>query len=139
MANRDTTHNLNTSNSDSECESPDQRVNRFLSVFDPEEIKKFAQMNTSIVEEDENCAVEVPARASGKPDSKKPAKTNAQVSDAKNDKKIKTYHDGSGIPQNVKAEIIRNIIRNIDVDGYVNKMLASDIVEIKLDEKYFEF
>ena len=129
MANRDT-------NSDSECESPDQRVSRFLSVIDPEEIKKFAQLNTSIAEEDENFA-EAPARASGKPDAKKQSGKNNAASDGKQDGylKIKNYHDGSGIAQNVKAEIIRSIIRNLDVDGYVNKMMSLDIVEFKLDEK----
>jgi len=126
MANRETS--LNTSNSDSECKVSDQRVSRFLSTIDPEEIKKFAQLNSSIAEEDESFDG-APARPPVKADTKKQSAKN--ISDGKQDKlKIKSYHDGSGIPQNVKAEIIRSIIQNLDVDGYVNKMMSSDIVEI---------
>jgi hypothetical protein len=47
--------------------------------------------------------------------------------------KLKSYHDGCGIPQNVKADIIRSILKDYNIDYYVNKFVGSDVAEIKLD------
>ena len=48
-------------------------------------------------------------------------------------KKIRSYFGGAGLAQDVKAEIIRNILKDYNIDHYVNKYTSKDIVKIKLD------
>ena len=46
------------------------------------------------------------------------------------------YRNGNGLPQQVRAEIIRNIIKNFNLEKYISQFKAEYIVEIELDKKY---
>lgn len=52
--------------------------------------------------------------------------------------KLRSYHDGLGIPQNVKADIIRSILKDYNTEYYVNKFTYRDIAIIKLDPHNIE-
>ena len=112
-----------------------QRVTRFLSVFNPEEIQQFARLNNSIQEEDENMPTAANKHNGKGNDQKITKQINSKEHDDEEKAKLRAYHDGTGIPQNVKTEIIRDILRNLNVEEHVNKTLSRDIIEIKLDDQ----
>lgn len=53
----------------------------------------------------------------------------------KHHQKIRYYHDGSGLSQTARANIIKDIIKNFDLNKYLNDFKSSHIVELKLDKK----
>ena len=140
------------------------RVERFLSVYElPPEVLLFTQQNyprigsektkdKSIIDVDQSSSSG--SRVFNKPKSPelvknihnldlKPKKsitevsviTNAYKLSLPNVKKVKTYHNGTGLSQTVKAEIIRNIIKNLDVDKYVKDFKAENATVIKVRSK----
>ncbi len=48
---------------------------------------------------------------------------------------IRHYHNGSGLTQAAKREIIKSIIKNFDMNKYLQEFKESQIVEVKLDRK----
>jgi hypothetical protein len=45
---------------------------------------------------------------------------------------------GNGLSQQVRAEIIRNIIKNFNLENYINQFKSDYVIEIELDKKYFK-
>jgi hypothetical protein len=44
---------------------------------------------------------------------------------------------GTGLSQTAKAQIIKDIIRNYDIDRFMNQLRAKEVVQIKLNKKLF--
>lgn len=109
--------------------------------------------NNSIDEEDENeqdpsAVNQTKTRES---DSKQPE--NAKSKDLKTKKKQQTKNKsssvsfnsqmklfglqgvGSGLSQTAKAQIIKDIIRNYDIDMFIDQLRAKDVVQIQLNRK----
>ena len=43
---------------------------------------------------------------------------------------------GNGLSQQVRAEIIKNIIKNFNLENYINQFKSNFVIEIELDKKY---
>lgn len=68
-------------------------------------------------------------------------KNNKTLCDKKSKKKtvetVKFYYNGSTLSQQAKAQIIKNIIDNYDLDKYLNEFKSKYYVDIIFDKKYF--
>jgi hypothetical protein len=142
---------------------PKSRVDRFLSISVDDAsilLGNFSSLQPIIGEEEEFSLETVPLpkinevgsnldiqasqkkieeqnTSSEKKGTKKPV-TKINDDDKIKSNKLRSYHDGTGIPQNVKADIIRSILRDYNTEYYVNKFTHRDIAIIKLDPQYIK-
>lgn len=126
------------------------RVDRFLSIVEiPPEIlwltqQKFAQKfqnmpevdETKLDEVDEEKLVESNVESTKK--GKKHAKKTNKLKTDKNKAGSRSFRDGSTLTQEVKAQIIKDIIRNYDLDLYIKEAKARDVVQIEYKKKFKE-
>jgi hypothetical protein len=142
---------------------PKSRVDRFLSISVDDAsilLGNFSSLQPIIGEEEEFSLETVPLPKINEVDSNLDVQVSQKKIEVKNsstekkatkkpvskinddDKiksnKLRSYHDGTGIPQNVKADIIRSILRDYNTEYYVNKFTHRDIAIIKLDPQYIK-
>ena len=126
--------------SDTLSNPPKSRVDRFLSLYVDEtsillENLKSSQ-NFATQKKNENLTKEKAKRVNSF-DFK--AEKKSEVLNAKlfiENKRKPSYHSGEGLPQNLKANIIRSILADYNVEYYVNKFTSCDAALIKLDPLY---
>ena len=126
------------------------RVDRFLSIVEiPPEIvwltqQKFAKQFQDMMEEiDENNleketkepSKEEQEKESKKVDSVKPKKTTKQKKKKTNEKTNKNNFALSGLTQEMKAQIIKDIIRNYDIELFIKEARARDVIQIEIKKK----
>lgn len=137
-------------NSSSESPSINRRprVDRFLSIVEiPPEVvwlsqQKFAkQFSMPDIEE---TAIDETKATEAEPEVKKleqilKKKTNKKVKkiDNKGKNSSRSNLNGSTLSQETKARIIKDIIRNYDIDYFMDELRAKDIVQIQLNKKLF--
>ncbi len=123
------------------------RVERFLSIFEvPPEVLLYQQQiqqkygGQSEMEETNKNKVDIDSKI--RKTSKNlvnlklgAAKKKPESTDKNKNMPSKFYRNGNGLPQQVRAEIIRSIIKNFNLDKYINQFKTEYVVEIELDKK----
>jgi hypothetical protein len=118
------------------------RVERFLSICEiPPEILMYQQeMQRKFgggggVGQERRTDNDAPKKIPGKKN-----RFAAKKNDFEKIDKTKSFSTkfGNGLSQQVRAEIIRNIIRNFNLENYINQFKSDYVIEIELDKKYFE-
>jgi hypothetical protein len=66
---------------------------------------------------------------------KKKMKKSTSSNDLKGEK-IKHYHNGSGLSQKVRKEIIKSIIKSYDIEKYIRNFNSNYVIEVELNKKY---
>jgi len=121
------------------------RVERFLSICEiPPEILLYQQeMQRKFGATDDNAGCGLFGQKSKKengtpklgliPKRQFPTKKN----DFERIDKTKSFSTkfGNGLSQQVRAEIIRNIIKNFNLENYINQFKSDYVIEIELDKK----
>jgi hypothetical protein len=119
---------------------PKLRMERFLSIADiSDEIvqnltQKYNNANIIISADCDAIGDDYSGKfkAQSQPDTNLMTKTHAEKSfDSK--KSLMGYRDGSGISQEKKINIIRSILKDYNVETYIDKFTACDVTEIKLE------
>ena len=140
---------------------PESRVGRFLSLSVDDAsilLGKYSSLHSDINEETEfsleteplpklraeNSSVDIhsikPNQVRATPIQENSAKPRSRPEDDKNKlNKLRSYHGGNNLPQDVKAEIIKSILTDYNVEYYVNKFTSRDISLVKLDQQYIKF
>jgi hypothetical protein len=119
---------------------PKLRMERFLSIADiPDEIvQNLSRKYNSHVDDDHMLSIDNGSTfASSKShpsssDGGSPLKVYTEKS-CDSRKSFVGYRDGSGIPQEKKVNIIRSILKDYNVETYIDKFTACDVTEMKLD------
>lgn len=97
------------------------RVERFLSIVElPPEILLLQQ----------KFALEQEKKAK-----KKGSKEKSEMAEKNKNNNIRHYHDGSGLSQGARADIIKEIIKNFDMESYVNNFIEKNVIEVKLSQE----
>ena len=136
---------------ESSCSSEPQnrpRVDRFLSIVEiPPEIiwltqQTFAKNNASnknesIEEEEEEEDEEVTEqKVELSKKSKLKRKKKKKIISKRKESLFNKYGDVSTLSQQAKANIIKEIIKNYDLDLFINETRSKDVVQIHLNKKY---
>ncbi len=119
-----------------------RRVERFLSIVDlPQDViyatqQVFAQRHSIIAEEDENEEEEgETAQVANKAVAVKGANKSRNVESFQKSNKFSYFQEGYGLSQDQKAKIISDIIKNFNMERYLEEFRERDTALIKLKKK----
>ncbi|CAF0922859.1 unnamed protein product [Brachionus calyciflorus] len=106
---------------DDEIDKLKPRVERFLSIAEiPPDILLLQQK------------LEIQARKNSKTNKEDLKKSN-KINN-KSNKNIHHYHNGSSLSRAERAKIIKDIIKNFDLEKYISDFNEKDVIEVKLDK-----
>lgn len=107
---------------DPELDLIKNRVERFLSIVElPPEVL-LLQQKYAIQQETQT--------------KKKSYKDKKENKEKNKNKSIRNYHDGSGLCQSVRADIIKEIIKNFDMEKYINDFYEKNAIKVNLSKEY---
>ena len=106
---------------DNELDLIKNRVERFLSIVElPPEVMQLQEKFALQLEKNKK---------------RKNPKVYKDNKEWNKNRTFRNYHDGSGLSQEFRANIIREIISNFNLESYINKFLEKNIIQVKLSKE----